>query len=317
MDEILQKLLEAEILTEENKKELEETFKAQLEEATQAAKDDTAATVRTELTEQWITERDVLVEAVDTKVTEFLAAEIDELKEDINRFRDLELEYAEKVVENKAALRSELKEDMTGLIEKIESFLEIRLAAEMEELKEDIEQARKNEFGRKIVETFADEFKTHFLADEDSLHGELAETRNRLEDTQGALVEAEKRANSLERSAKLEEVLNPLEGRARDVMEAILKSVATDQLEDGYKTFIGRVVRETTEDETSEKEDKVLAEDASPEGDEDSKKKLEEGKLVTGDDEQRLDEDAVESAKQQQLSEAAKQRIQRLAGITG
>jgi hypothetical protein len=65
------------------------------------------------------------------------------------------------------------------------------------------------------------------------------------------------------RDRKLVEVLSPLSGRSRDVMEAILKNVDTDHLEEAYKTFIGRVIREAADTTGSEKEGKVLAEGKS------------------------------------------------------
>ena len=51
MNELLQKLLEAEVLTDETKTELEEAFKSQLDEAITAAKEDAAADVRAELSQ--------------------------------------------------------------------------------------------------------------------------------------------------------------------------------------------------------------------------------------------------------------------------
>ena len=158
MEELLQKLLEAEILTEDTRKELETAFKAQLDEATTAAKDETAADVRAELTEQWIVERDSLIEAIDSKVGEMLVTEMNELKGDIESFRDLEAEYAEKLVEAKGEMGDELKGDLKELVEKIDSFLEMRLKSEMTELKEDIAEVRKNDFGRRIYEAVATEF---------------------------------------------------------------------------------------------------------------------------------------------------------------
>jgi len=162
MNELLQKLLEAEILTEETKKDLEEAFTAARDEAITAAKDEAAADVRADLTEQWVAEKDTLVEAIDTKVGELLEQEIEELKEDIERFRDLEAEYAEKLVEAKAAMADELKADLGDLVEKIDAFLEMRLQAEIEELKEDITVVRKNQFGKKVFEAFVEEFMSEF-----------------------------------------------------------------------------------------------------------------------------------------------------------
>jgi len=307
MEELLQKLLEAEVLSEDTKKELEGAFQKKLDEAITAAKDDAAADVRAELTEQWVTERDQLVEAVDTKVTEFLAKEVEELKEDIERFRDLEAEYAEKLVESKAAMSDELKDDLMELVEKVDAFLEIRLSAEIEELREDLENVRKNDFGRRVFEAFAEEFTINY-ADEDSAENTLRETTERLKDVEEALQESETKRQEIERTIAMETVLSPLAGRQREVMEAILRNVDTEHLEEGYKTFIGRVIRET---DSSEKEDSVLAEsddndDDDDKDDKDSKKKskkckdkdddkeekVEEGRKVTGDTEEMVMETA-------------------------
>ena len=311
MNELLQKLLEADVLTDETKSELEEAFTVQLEEAITAAKDDAAADVRAELTEKWIIERDALVEAIDSKVGDFLTDEVAELKEDINRFRDLEAEYAEKLVEAKASMGDELKTDLVELVEKIDAFLEIRLTAEIDELREDIQEVKKDEFGRKIFEAFKGEFGNVYH-DQDDTEANLAEVKARLTDTESALEESETKRDELERALKLDEILEPLSGRQKEVMEAILKTVDTSDLEKGYKTFIGRVVRET-EEVDSEKEDKVLAEGADVDGDdkvEDDKEVVVEGDVKTGDT-----EDVITESEENPELDAKLAHIRKLAGI--
>lgn len=289
MEELLQKLLEAEVLSEETKKDLEGAFQTQLDEAISAAKEEAAADVRTELTEQWIQERDALVEAVDAKVGEYLEGEMTELREDIERFRDLEAEHAEKLVEAKAAMRDELKDDLKELVEKIDAFLEIRLASELEELHEDLETARKNDFGRRIFEAVAAEYVQNF-SDDDAAESSLRETRERLGETEDALATAERQLASYERTQTMTSILRPLGGRQKEVMEAILRNVDTEHLEEGYKTFIGRVLRET---DNSEKEGEVLAEGketGTKKKKADAEQKLSEGAEVNGDDAELLRE---------------------------
>ena len=250
----------------------------------------------------------------------------EELKEDIERFRDLEAEYAEKLVEAKGAMSDELKDDLMELVEKVDAFLEIRLGAEIEELREDLENVRQNDFGRRIFEAVVEEFTANF-ADEESAENSLRETTERLHDAEEALAESEAKRLEIERTIAMEEVLSPLEGRQREVMEAILRNVDTEHLEEGYKTFIGRVIRETDD---SEKEGSVLAEskdndekDDDEEDDKDSKKskkskkddkdekdeKVEEGVIVTGDKEEMIVEDDDPSAK------ANLDYLRKLAGI--
>jgi hypothetical protein len=310
MDELLKKLLAAEVLTEETKQELEAAFKGQLTEAIQKARAEAQASVTAELNESWLTERDTLIEALDAKVTEALTEELGELRQDIERFRDLEAEYADKIVEAKSEMAVTLKKDVAQLIEKLDNFLEIRLASELEELREDITEVKKNEFGKKVFESFVSEFKKHYAGD-DSVEAKLTESEQRLQDTLAALEESERKAAKLERSIKLEKVLAPLSGRTREVMEAILKNVDTPLLEDAYKTYVGRVLKETAEKDvkTSEKEEKVLAE---------GEKKEVRGVVKSGDNKTQQEEEVVLEAaelKQPTISDAERTRLRKLAGL--
>jgi hypothetical protein len=308
MEELLKKLLEADILNEDTKVELEAAFQAQLADAVTVAEAEASERVRTDLTEQWITERDALIEAVDTKVEEYLTKEVEELKEDIERFRDLETEHAEKLVEAKGEMATELQSDMSVLVEKLNTFLEIRLTAELDELKEDLQEAKKLQFGKEIFEGFAREFDKSFGADEESVQSELAETKVQLDDAMTALRESEEVAAVAARDAKLAELLEPLTGRQRDVMEAILKNVQTEQLEEGYKTFIGRVLKEETEESQDEKETPVLAEG----DDSDKPETVIEGTVVTGDTETVLEENADEAVV---VDKSHLDQLRKLAGV--
>lgn len=310
MDELLKKLLEAEVLTEETRAELHGAFQKQLDEAMAAARAEATATVTAELNEQWINDREILIEALDSRVTEALTAELTELREDIERFRDLEAEQANAILEAKADMAAKLKADIAQLIEKLDSFLEVRLTAELDELREDIDEVKKNEFGRKVFESFVTEFKKHYAGD-DSVEAKLNVTEQRLEDTVAALEESQKKAAALERAIKLEKVLAPLSGRTKEVMEAILKTVDTNMLEEAYKTYVGRVLKETSAKEvkTSEKEEEVLAEGVKEEV---------RGVTKTGDDKQQMIEESVHDQVEERapaISDAEKARLRRLAGL--
>lgn len=317
MDELLKTLLAAEVLTEETKQELEAAFTKHLGEAVSKAREEATANVTAELNEQWITERETLIEAIDEQVSTVLSEEMKELKDDIERFRDLEAEYAEKLVEAKSEMADQLKADIDVLIEKLDAFLEVRLAAELEELREDVQVVKKNEFGKKVFEAFVSEFKKHYTAD-DSVEGKLIETQKRLDDTLATLEESEKKLAGMLRANKMREVLSPLSGRQREVMEAILKNVDTPMLEEAFKVYVGKVVKETSdkkdvnEASTSEKETKVLAEGEKKEA------APIKGKAVTGDKTEVLKE-GEELEKEQEvkssISDDEKVRLRRLAGL--
>jgi hypothetical protein len=245
MKELLNKLLSTDILTESTKTELEAAFTTKLDEAMAQAKSDATAQVTAELNEQWIAERETLINVLDVKITEALTVEMSELREDIERFRDLEAEYAEKLVEAEQSMADTLTSDLAKLVEKLDAFLEVRLTAELNELREDIQLVKRNEFGRNIFEAFVAEFKQNYAGD-NSLEAKLSEAEQQLQDTTAALIESERKSAALARKIKLEKVLAPLSGKTKEVMEAILKNVDTPLLEEAYSTYVSRVLKDTT-----------------------------------------------------------------------
>lgn len=305
MNELLKKLLAADVLTEDVKEQLEKAITTELSEAVEVAKAEAQTQVRAELKEQWVKERDALIEAIDSKVSELLVKEIEELKEDISRFRDLEAEYAEKLVESRAEMKQQLENDIATLVEKLDAFLEMRLAAEIEELKEDMNKVKKLEFGRNVFEAFVNEYRKNFV-DGDATERELKETRARLAAATEQLKEAQEQADAQVRTSKLEKLLAPLSGKKREVMETILSKVPTDQLEEGYKTFVGRVVRENEEKSNEKETKKVLAEDTS-----DISKK-QKSTVKTGDAETKIN--AVIESVDPEVAKL-KDSMRRLAGI--
>ena len=246
MDEILNKLLQSELLSEETKAEISEQWTASVEAFKQQVREEVSGTVRLELAEQWAGERDELIGKVDTFVAEALTKEIAELRGDIDRFRDLEAEYAEKLVEEKHALAEEVAAELDGLVDKIDQFFEMRLSAEMEELKEDLEVVKQNEFGRKIFEAFAKTYGESYV-DEDAVQSKLTIAESKLADAEKALAAREEELNKMIREAKMEQVLSPLTGKKREQMAMVLRSIETSRLEESYKFFIGRILKEGDE----------------------------------------------------------------------
>ncbi len=245
MDEIIKKLLESDLLNDETKATLTEQFKAALEAHLAEERSKLEVEITAKLTEQFVTEQAALASKVNDKIDAVLKTEIDELKEDINKFRDLEVEYAEKLVEEKEALAAQLGEEINTLVTKLDAFLEVRLDEEFAELKEDISDVKKLEFGRKMFEAFEAEFKLHRKSDLNEAEQQLAETRDKLADAERKIAEIESNRIAEARSSKLEELLSSLSGNAKEQMKVILSNVATEKLEEAYKVYIGRVLKET------------------------------------------------------------------------
>jgi hypothetical protein len=243
MDEIFQKLVDSELLSEETKAQLTEQWQAHVETFKTQVREEVSLQVRAELSEQWIAERDELVNKVDTLVSQVLEQELGELHADIEHHRDLEAQYAEKLVEEKHRLAEEVAKELDGLVDKLDQFLEMRLEEEFDELKEEIEVVKQNEFGRKIYEAFASTFaETH--VDEKSATSKLSIAESKISDLEKQLASAEESQNALVRESKMKDLLSNLAGKKREQMEMVLKSVPTDRLDESYKFFIGRMIKE-------------------------------------------------------------------------
>lgn len=265
--EILQNLLETEILNEETKAALEKAIQSQIneavEKATEEAKEQVEVEVRAELAEQFVADKEALVEALDTKVEQFLEKELVELKDDIENFRDLEAEHAEKLVEEKKKLAEVVKKDFKQLVNILNEFLEDRVAAEFEELREDIIEVKKIKFGQKMFEDYKTIFEEQYL-NKNELEDNARKAQKQLKETQKTLSEARKELNKVKHDQVLTETLSSLGGKPREIMAAILVNTPTDKIGAVYSKFIGRVLNETAVDEKTEKESKVLAENSKP-----------------------------------------------------
>ena len=300
MENILKKLLESDLLSDETKAELNEQFKTAVDAFLAEERSKLEVEIRSTLTDEFVKAREDLAETVNTKIDEFLDAEKLELNEDINKFRDVEVEYAEKLVEEKERLAQLLGEQMNQLVDKLDAFLEVRLDEEMSELHEDIEDVKKLEFGRKIFEAVETEFKKFRKDDQTSVESELAEALDKLNDAESRLADIEHTRLAEARNGKMEELLTPLSGNAREQMKIILSNVSTEKLEEAFKIYIGRILKEAVEIPKEVKEQIVES-------------KKEEVKttstFISGNDKEHLNEDVAKT------NDAQLSRIRKLAGL--
>lgn len=317
MNELLSKILSESVLSEESKKEVVAAFETAINEAKELASAEARVETEAKLNEQYIYERDLLIESIDQQIQEQLKIELAEFAEDVSRFRDLEAEFAERLVEAKLELKDQLQSELGQLAEAAEAVIELQLRAELTELKEDIDHSLQNSFGRKVFEAFASEFKALGVAeDSESAEARVVEANEALATSLQALEEAQTAYAALERTVKLDEVLSPLTGRTRSVMEAILRGVETKNLQESYNTYISRVLRESV-DNSSEKEDEVLKEGEAG-------AKVTSGIVKDGNvedifekaDKKEQQEQLVESRKESAISDEQRQMLRSIAGIS-
>lgn len=189
-------------------------------------------------------------------VTENLSQEISEFQEDK---QDLVATKVRLVAEAKDKFAELKRNFITRSGEAISEAVDNTLRAEIGQLKEDIAEAQKNNFGRKLFEAFASEFSATHLNE----NAEMRKLKNQLDEIQQSLVEAKKAAKqqtaiaeskdaeiaaineSIARNTTLNELLAPLSKDKARVMSDLLESVATSKLKTSFEKYLPAVMNGT------------------------------------------------------------------------
>ena len=204
---------------------------------------------------------------------------VDALAKEIAEFHTDKKDLAEtkvKLVRESKAKFEEIKKDFISRSSKIiEETVAKGLRSEMTQLREDIESARRNDFGRRIFESFASEYAASHLNETSETakllkvvavkESELEEAARVVAETQ-TLVDIKERElriikESSQRKEVMSELLGPLTGDKRAVMSSLLESVQTEKLRTAFDKYISSVMNGATP----------------------AKKVLSEGKEITGD----------------------------------
>lgn len=193
------------------------------------------------------------IKRINDFVRKQLHEELEEFATDKKLLAEKRVELIREFDERFAKAKSDFVKKAAALVENV---TQTQLRQELTQLKEDIEEARKNNFGRKLFESFAAEFMSSKLSDgtqAKKLSEQLEETRNQLNKVQKQLSEtrrvadvnkkkvqlAEDRAN---RAQVLSELLGPLPRKDKEIMSNLLESVKTERLRDAYKKYLPSVV---------------------------------------------------------------------------
>lgn len=215
-------------------------------------------------------------------VVEALASEVQELHEDqkqmAGKFIKLEQFVVEALAQEIAEFhtdKQELAETRVRLVREgreafvkvkdqfikraaalVENTVEQTLTREMTQLREDIEAARRNDFGRKLFEAFANEYQTSYLNEKsetsrllkviDMKESAVAQARQEAAAAK-QLVESKEQAikalvESKERQAVMTELLAPLAREQKVIMSELLESVQTSKLRTSFEKYLPAVV---------------------------------------------------------------------------
>ena len=186
-------------------------------------------------------------------VVEALAQEIAEFHTDK---QDLAQTKVKLVREGREALAQMKEKFIKRAAQLVESTVEKTLTKEIGQLKEDIESARRNDFGRKLFEAFATEYQTSYLSEKsetakllkviDVKELELAAAKNAVAEARlvAESKEAEVKAlmESKERQEIMTELTSPLNGNQKKIMSELLESVQTTKLRSSFDKYLPAVI---------------------------------------------------------------------------
>jgi hypothetical protein len=152
-----------------------------------------------------------------------------------------------------ASLKSQFVKRAAQLVEETVSQ---GLQKEIGQLKEDIEAARRNDFGRKLFEAFANEYQNSYLSEKsetakllkviDLKELEVATAKNAV--AEARLIAESKEAQiktlkeSVERKAIIDELISPLASAQKAIMTELLESVQTTKLRSNFEKYLPAVV---------------------------------------------------------------------------
>jgi hypothetical protein len=162
------------------------------------------------------------------------------------------------VTEGKKVIAEAKATFVKNAAEKVEKIIENALTGELTTLKEDIQKAKENEFGRKIFETFSAEFMTSTLAEGtqvaklsrqvEEVNAQLDEANKVITDKEVAIMEAKRETkiakDMTDRKATLNEMMAPLSKDQKEIMGALLESVKTEKLRDAFNKYLPNVLKE-------------------------------------------------------------------------
>ena len=191
--------------------------------------------------------------ALEKFVVEALAQEITEFYKDK---QDLAETKVRLVREGREELKNVKQQFVTRAAKMVESVVTQNLNTELTSLKEDIEAARRNDFGRKLFEAFASEYTTSYLNEKsetakllkviDMKELAIAEAAQAANDAQ-ALVESKNAEvaalkEAQQRKEIMSELLSPLNSEQREIMKELMESVKTTKLNESFDKYLPAVI---------------------------------------------------------------------------
>ena len=186
-------------------------------------------------------------------VVEALAQEIAEFQVDK---QDLAKTKVKLVREGREALAKMKEQFIKRAAQLVESTVEKTLTKEIGQLKEDIEAARRNDFGRKLFEAFASEYQGSYLNEKsetakllkviDVKELELTNAKHAVAEARLIAESKEAQVKALTESKQRQEIMTelvaPLANGQKAIMSELLESVHTTKLKSSFEKYLPAVI---------------------------------------------------------------------------
>jgi ATP-dependent Clp protease adapter protein ClpS len=186
-------------------------------------------------------------------VVEALAQEIAEFHTDKQDIAEMKVRLVREGRQALAAMKEQFIKRAATLVE---STVEKTLTKEIGQLKEDIEAARRNDFGRKLFEAYASEYQNSYLNEKsetakllkviDKKDQEVAEAHHAVAHATQILESKEAQVKALMESKERQEIMTelvaPLANTQKAIMTELLESVQTTKLRASFDKYLPAVV---------------------------------------------------------------------------
>ena len=192
-----------------------------------------------------------------SKLEEFV---VEALAKELSEFHEDKKDLAETKVRLVREAKTHFAKVKTNFIERsakaVSETVDKALKGEISQLKEDIEEARRNDFGRKLFEAFASEYAGSYLNEKSEtakLMSVLAAKDKQLAEAKSFAVKAKDLVESKEQEIKrisesanrakvMNELTAPLSKDQKDIMSDLLESVQTNKLQSAFDKYLPAVI---------------------------------------------------------------------------
>ena len=182
------------------------------------------------------------------------------LAREINEFSQDKRELAEAKVKLVREAKKKFDEVKQRFIQRsatlVQETVTKKLTSELYQLREDIDSARRNAFGRKMFEAFAQEYSTSYLNEKSETSkllkilqkkdAELAEAQTTITEKQRVVESKEREVrvakDLMERRVVMGELLAPLSAEQKGIMKELLESTKTQRLNEAFDKYLPAVM---------------------------------------------------------------------------